>query len=76
MTTVTLGEKNMLPGSKEKVDAMAARFDARLDLWTGEPLDTETVEQLNREDEISRVRSLAASCSVDSILGDDDDENV
>lgn len=66
----------MIPGSKEKIDAMAARYDSRCDLWTGEPLDAETIAELDREDEISRVRSLAASCSVSSVIGDDDDENV
>ncbi len=66
----------MIPGSKEKIDAMAARYAGRLDIWTGEPLDAETVAQLDHEDEISRVRSLAAGCSVSSILEDDSDENV
>lgn len=50
----------MKPGSPEQVELMAARYNARQDIWTGEPLSQEICEELDREDELSRIRSEAA----------------
>lgn len=44
----------------ERSMVMAARYDARQDIWTGEPLSQEICEELDREDELSRIRSEAA----------------
>lgn len=50
----------MEPGSKEKIELMSARYNARQDIWTGEPLSQEICDELDHEDELSRIRSEAA----------------
>lgn len=50
----------MEPGSREKIELMAERYSFRKDIWTGENLPQEICEELDREDELSRIRSEAA----------------
>lgn len=44
----------------ERSLVMAARYNARQDIWTGEPLSQEICDELDHEDELSRIRSEAA----------------
>ena len=46
---------------EQRVELMAERYSRYEDIWTGEPLSAETVKELQREDELSRLRSDAAS---------------
>lgn len=51
----------MEPGSQEKIELMSARYDRRENIWTGEKLPQEIVEEIEREDELSRIRSESAT---------------